>query len=894
MLENNETTVKKKFNPKKIIIYSSIAVILIALIIIGIVIISDISFYSEVARDDVTLEFIEKWNSSDATNQLTGGTKLSDEVGEHSYQISDSVTVSYEINKYLWITYGSGFVELSLGDMDFDAIKELSVEYINLFGHIKDFSNRYDMALATGSISEEKEPVKIVVNEYQAVIYCRDESSCKFSKDGPPYKLATNYTLDSFVEEYNNIVRSSFKKEVSFTNASDSDYINSAKTLVENTLKFPDTAVYMTETVIETDDYGRAIIYLDYTAENALGMALRSACYIFINGCNTSQSTFEYNIANYRCDSPELIDLYKAANDFGLDPVEVSAEKYIINVEEIADNGKTLITKEIAYDMKQIVLNCGTLNFYLDGQTVVAIMFDADLYGNNEEVKLITDAIYSVQAGKTKLVTSSDASVFFDVEETKTSHDETTYISGGILLQRQEKDTTIAYVVMPLDVKQYNLGDEQWKPLYNDGYYEALGDSFFVKEEYDTALWFYQEGNVCSDNYKKTAFKVAESFENSKEYEKAIALYEHAIDLPEAKERYEECNYLQGGIYLSEGNFDGAVNAFYAAGNYSDASEKLDDAMFAKTVSEEGKDAMYERYSESQWSRTGNTMFLDLRFRDDGYVELKMKAYARSTSPGGGYEEGYVSVIGKYTKKNFHKIVLGDLYIGELDRSGIIVPSTTKYFNAGIVATTTRTEKYGGDITSVSFSGMKECICDTEPYGFIFDDGTEIFFLVYDDGEKPGKLPEIKEATSVSGEFYVSGDTSTKLTFTSDGIVTLTVRAMEESGWRNAAVYFVGKYELVSETEIKLGDLYFDGYDDFYSGTELVENKDLCFYKAGMSFTMQYEGVDYMGKPIWTGTLKGVDNCINSDAELKDKSGSTYYIGEFGTSFKALQNPVVK
>lgn len=705
--------------------------------------------------------------------------------------------------------------------------------------------------------------------------------------------VAGRIPLDTFVERYNVIVKDGVEADVSVSKASDSDYINAAKTLVANSLRFPDTVAYKKATMTEKDSYGRAIVFLDYTAENALGMALRSAGYFFINSCDASRGTFDYNMFDYRCESAEYIDLFKEANDFGVNPVDIAAEKYTINTDKLVDNGKAPITKDITYDKKQIVLNCGVLNFYLDGQNVVAMVFEASQYGKSEDIKLITDVLYSVQAGKTKLESSSAASAFFDVEGKNVSHEEAALLQNSILLQRQEKDTAVNYAIMSLDETQYALGDEQWKPLYNDGYFGALGDSFFVNGDYDTALWFYQEGNVKSNNYKTSAFKVAEGLENNKEYDKAIVLYKDALDLPETKERYEKCNYLQGDIYMSEKRYDEAVDAFYAAGNYADASEKLDDAIFARMVEDDGTDVMYDRYSESQWSRRKDTMFLDVWIKDDGYVQLKMKGYVRSTTPGGGYESVYVTVIGKYTKKNFSKLVLGDLYFGVPDENGIIVPTDIKYFDAGIIATTTRDEKYGGDITAVSFSGMKDCICDTEPYMLTFEDGTEVFFLVYDDGEEPGELPEMKVAMSMCGVFYAADDVSTKLTFTSDRLVTLAVKAKEKAGWRNATVYLTGSYELVSETEIKLGDLYYNGCYSI-DGIELVENKNLCLYNSGMRFSIAYEGYDYSMGDTWSGILLDADICMNSEAVLKDTSGRIYEIVEFGESFKSLENPTVQ
>lgn len=186
MLENNnETNVKKTISLKKVILISSIAVAVIVLVIVGIVIGGNVKFYSERAEENGILRFIEKWNTQEAANPLTNGVKLSAEVGEHSYQISDDIAISYEIDKYLWVTYGTGNVELTFEELDLDVIKELTIKYVDLFGHIKDFPDRYDNAIAAGSISEERKPVRVSVGEYAVYIDCKDGFQCNFKKDGP-------------------------------------------------------------------------------------------------------------------------------------------------------------------------------------------------------------------------------------------------------------------------------------------------------------------------------------------------------------------------------------------------------------------------------------------------------------------------------------------------------------------------------------------------------------------------------------------------------------------------------------------------------------------------------------------------------------------------------------
>ena len=79
-------------------------------------------------------------------------------------------------------------------------------------------------------------------------------------------------------------------------------YISCAKTLIQNNLKDPSSVIYNDAYVYEKDDYGRAIVYLDYSARNGFGGMGRERKYVFINGLN-DDGTFTYHTWYYCCDA---------------------------------------------------------------------------------------------------------------------------------------------------------------------------------------------------------------------------------------------------------------------------------------------------------------------------------------------------------------------------------------------------------------------------------------------------------------------------------------------------------------------------------------------------------------------------------------------------------------
>lgn len=94
-------------------------------------------------------------------------------------------------------------------------------------------------------------------------------------------------------------------------------YINAAKDLMYNTLKNPYSATLHDSYVIEKDDYGRAIVYLDFTAENSFGGMVRSEYYVCIHEAK-SDGTYRHNGSLSYCEANDISLKYlKEINGFG-------------------------------------------------------------------------------------------------------------------------------------------------------------------------------------------------------------------------------------------------------------------------------------------------------------------------------------------------------------------------------------------------------------------------------------------------------------------------------------------------------------------------------------------------------------------------------------------------
>ena len=110
-----------------------------------------------------------------------------------------------------------------------------------------------------------------------------------------------------------------------FGPSKEEQYIAAAKDIICDNLKNPSSAIFNDAYVLEEDDYGRAIVFIDVTSENALGGAVRDACYVCVqsvdgNGGYECSRYMAYTKADVGYDDI-MLGALKKANNFG-EPME--------------------------------------------------------------------------------------------------------------------------------------------------------------------------------------------------------------------------------------------------------------------------------------------------------------------------------------------------------------------------------------------------------------------------------------------------------------------------------------------------------------------------------------------------------------------------------------------
>lgn len=104
----------------------------------------------------------------------------------------------------------------------------------------------------------------------------------------------------------------------------DDKFISAAKQIVSEDLRNPDSAKFYEAEIVEKDQYGRAVVYIDMSAENAFGGAVRSRKYVFVNKIEGDSYFYNPNFSYMEVDrklsnpsSDPWYESYKDFNNFG-------------------------------------------------------------------------------------------------------------------------------------------------------------------------------------------------------------------------------------------------------------------------------------------------------------------------------------------------------------------------------------------------------------------------------------------------------------------------------------------------------------------------------------------------------------------------------------------------
>lgn len=429
--------------------------------------------------------------------------------------------------------------------------------------------------------------------------------------------LATNVTLNSFIDAYNSALRSSVSVQTN-TNVSDSEYIGCAKTLISKALKNPSSAQYNESRVYEKDNYGRAIVYLDISAQNGFGGWVRSQFYVCIHTVD-SDGTFTYNSTMPYIDdeSFSLYESFKSINDFNVDPVTKELKGLLVAQDDYSVDSTIDLSPSQTLDCYVCTKDTFVQYIYINPQTKNIVSVQTSI--TNSSNRLNCEKIISATASA---LTSCEFSNAKNNVENVLNFSNLTpksaepYYTNNCVYECSYEDNNITLAVTITSSDSYDKG-LYWTPINQKSYYEKLADQYIEKSDFDNAIAYYEKALIQGDklysayygkaeqslengeldtagayfglagNYKDSAVRVLEVYysagkkhEGNNDFISAINSYSMAGDYSDAKAKYKECNFKQGEKYLTDKQYREASDCFEKASDYVGAIEKFKESCY--------------------------------------------------------------------------------------------------------------------------------------------------------------------------------------------------------------------------------------------------------------------------------------------------------------------------
>ena len=528
-------------------------------------------------------------------------------------------------------------------------------------------------------------------------------------------------TLSEYVDEYNSVLRRTVSSSTN-TNVSDSDYISCAKTLINKALKNPSTAQYNSASVYEKDSYGRAIVYLDVSAQNSFGGWVRSEYYVCIQSYK-SDGTFTYSSSVPYVDEKSSYNILVMMNDFGEDPADEELEGLLFEYADYVRTGETIVvTPTQSLECYKLSFDYGTQYVYVDSSTNKVISVKTtfkNTSGNFEKCEKICAASIAALTDTSMSSAKANAANVINLSNfTPTSN--SVYFNDGFVY-----DYGAGISVTLADEDNFK-GGLYWTPNNGEEYYEKLADEYSANKDFDNAIIFYEQAQIKGEkinaayygkaeqsldvgnldeaglyfnlagNYKDAAVRVLEVFytagqqhEKNNDFNSAIYSYSMAGDYSDAKAKCKECNFKQGEINMSDKKYLEAATCFEGAADYSGASEKYKEAcyLYAEqqllTGSTDTASAYFKKAGDY---KDASTRMLKYHY-DKGTEQLASKDYLSAAD---SFKQimDYSDASEKYKEANY-------LYGEQLLDKGQIETAKTYFYNAkGYSDADTRIQRY--------------------------------------------------------------------------------------------------------------------------------------------------------------------------------------------------------
>lgn len=306
-----------------------------------------------------------------------------------------------------------------------------------------------------------------------AIVLCISLVSCDSKQDTnktetpitneAPVEVDKSKTLSEYVSDFKYSLRGTVDYPSISYGVSNEDYISCAKTLINKMLKNPSTAQYNSSGIYEKDDFGRAIVYLDVSAQNSFGGWVRDEYYVCINSVD-SDGTFTYSSSVSYVEKSSDIYILKLMNHFDEHPADAKLKGLIMNEEDLIYMNVQTASSGQMVDSYKCEFDCATHYVYVDADTkkVKAVLLKFNRSASSDEIEKLTLAISTALSDESNSSTKDYVSNVLSLSSL-TPFGSTPYYKDGYLYSCVDVQENTLYSVTMMTEEEYKAGN-YWTP----------------------------------------------------------------------------------------------------------------------------------------------------------------------------------------------------------------------------------------------------------------------------------------------------------------------------------------------------------------------------------------------------------------------------------------------
>lgn len=407
--------------------------------------------------------------------------------------------------------------------------------------------------------------------------------------------IGEELTIVEYVDHYNENLRS-FVEVPGDKGTTNEKYIECAKSLISKDLVHPSTAVYNEAKIKETDGYGRAIVYLDISAQNVYGGWSRVEYYVCIQSI-ASDGTYTYDekMPYFIDDYDKLYSFFKGINNFGVDPVDVALKGFLLDRDDFEREELIIeVTPERALELYTARTNAGKHYLYVDSETLKIVSAGISISAEKSDgyVENMLSAFADALSGEGLKAAKNNIACIFDSSKLRPTALPVCFSSGYVYDCSHDTDLVYIYVTAA-DKESYDAGF-YWTPNHDKEYFELLADKCVKEKNLDKALIYYKAAKVTGEKLKAVYYSIADERLAKGDLQAALDNFKNAGDYKDSKSRISEVYYLQGVEAEEKKDFGGASICYYLVGDHSDAETKYKECQFKLGEEELAKTNYFE------------------------------------------------------------------------------------------------------------------------------------------------------------------------------------------------------------------------------------------------------------------------------------------------------------